>query len=82
MVFLAYVIVDGSPAFISVLSGRGVQGLGEGEPRMGAEPNSHLTCLWLSMRSLCVNHCQRGELTAFYCKLHGSQEDKCTYTQA
>lgn len=86
MVFLAYGMVDGSCAFISLLAGQRAQGLGEGELRMIADPNSHLTSFWQSW-GLCVNPCQWGELIAFDYELHSSQEDHgwcslrvCTYT--
>ena len=54
--------------------GKEAKGLVKGESRMGAEPNSCLISLWLHEESVC-NYCQQGELIAFECELHSSQED-------
>lgn len=87
MVFLAYGMVDGSCAFISLLAGQRAQGPGWGRTQDDSRPKFPSSFLLVVMRSLCVNSCQWGELTAFECELHSSQEDHgwcslwvCAYT--
>ena len=63
------------PCFYFSYQGKGAKELDEGEPRMGAGQNSHLTSLWVHEESVCETLPVGGELFVFECELHSSQKD-------
>lgn len=69
MVFLAYVIIDCSPAFLSPLSGQGGQGCEWGRTQNGNRVKFQLNFPLAPIRNLCVNSYQWRELITFYYKL-------------